>query len=68
VDDKPLMILGLLVEITRGKIGKWQEDKLSIRAPKNKKILEENVLPIVEYLYNEGFISDRRIDYEIIYD
>lgn len=41
----------------------WQDDNIYILKPDASK---NEVLDIINYLYNEGFILDRRIDYKIV--
>lgn len=48
----------------------WRSDKVSIFNPyfnqTNISIEDEQIAAIMEYLYNEGFILDRRTPYEVI--
>ena len=47
--------------------GYWENDKILIFDP-YKKIKEADIVYIIQYLYEEGFIQDRRTSYEIIND
>tara|TARA_R100000808_G_C2088603_1_gene109832 strand:- start:497 stop:703 length:207 start_codon:yes stop_codon:yes gene_type:complete len=67
VDTEEVVVSGLLVEIRRDKTGKWQEDQLFIFASEEG-LEDAEVTNIINYLYEEAFIMDRRINYEIIYD
>ncbi len=67
-----IIINGLIVEVYENvpkeqnyAEGDWRGDKIYIYdglgdAP------EEEIDQIIEYLYNEGFILDRRTDYEVL--
>ena len=67
MDTEEIVVSGLLVEIRRDKTGKWQEDELFIFASEEG-LEDAEVANIINYLYEEAFIMDRRINYEIIYD
>ncbi len=67
MDTEEVVVSGLLVEIRRDKTGKWQEDQLFIFASEEG-LEDAEVTNIINYLYEEAFIMDRRINYEIIYD
>lgn len=67
MDTEEIVVSGLLVEIRRDKTGKWQEDQLFIFASEEG-LEDAEVANIINYLYEEAFIMDRRINYEIIYD
>lgn len=43
----------------------WKETKIYIYDPQVE-VSEEESMIIIEYLYNEGFIQDRRIPYELV--
>ena len=45
--------------------GYWENDKILIFDP-YKKIKKVDIVYIIQYLYEEGFIQDRRTQYEII--
>ena len=65
MDTEEIVVSGLLVEIRRDKTGKWQEDQLFIFASEEG-LEDAEVANIINYLYEEAFIMDRRINYEII--
>ena len=45
----------------------WKGDKVSIfNHYEGRDIEEKEIAPIMEYLYHEGFILDRRTEYEVI--
>ena len=46
-------------------IKSWENNGIFICDPKNN-IKKSQIITIVEYLYEEGFINDRRTPYEIL--
>lgn len=54
-----------MVEIHYNPEGDWQADKIYIYDPQVK-ITEEEIYNIIDYIYSEGFIEDRRTPYEIV--
>ena len=44
--------------------GYWKNDKILIYDP-CKRIKDSDIIYIIEYLYCEGFVQDRRTPYEI---
>ena len=53
------------VKISRHDSGRWTDDKVLIYE-KNITITETLVSSIIQYLYDEGYIVDRRTKYEIV--
>ena len=45
----------------------WENNGVFICDP-NKNIKEPEIINIIEYLYEEGFIDDRRTPYEVLTD
>ncbi len=66
MDKEKVTIRGLSVEINYDKTGKWKRDRLLFSSSESCFISEEAIQIAIEYLYQEGFIVDRRIKYEII--
>ena len=64
--DDYLNVLGLSVIICYDKTGDWERDKVLLCEHSNQTIEEDEVLHVIQYLYDEGFIVDRKISYEII--
>ena len=64
-------VQGFIVEIIRPTnicypgLGFWRLDKIKIHSP-HLIISEKQTQNIIEYLYSEGFIQDRRTTYEIV--
>lgn len=57
-----LVINSISILLNTNEDGAWMEDSLIIL---NKDSTEEEIANIINYLYEEGFIWDRRIKYEI---
>ena len=53
------------VKISLHDSGRWTDDKVLIYE-KNITITETLVSSIIQYLYDEGYIVDRRTKYEIV--
>ena len=53
------------VKVSLHESGKWTDDKVLIYE-KKATITEALILSIIQYLYDEGYIVDRRTNYEII--
>ena len=64
--DEYLNVLGLSVIICYDKTGNWKRDKVVLCGHPDQIIEEDEALHTIQYLYDEGFIVDRRISYEII--
>lgn len=60
-----ISIYGADVCIEYGNDGVWQDDYLYIYAP-GSTVSDENVSRIIEYVYSEGFIQDRRIEWILL--
>ena len=45
--------------------GFWMQEKIMIHDPKDS-ISETKIKNIIQYLYDEGFILDRRTPYEVV--
>ena len=60
--QQDLVINNISVLLNTDESGAWMEDSLIIL---NKDSTEEEIANIINYLYEEGFIWDRRIKYEI---
>tara|TARA_Y100000593_G_C4296618_1_gene331008 strand:- start:870 stop:1061 length:192 start_codon:yes stop_codon:yes gene_type:complete len=60
--QQDLVINNVSVLLNTDESGAWMKDSLIIL---KKDSTEEEVLNIINYLYEEGFIWDRRIKYEI---
>ena len=56
---------GLPIEIKKSKSGFWQDDLVIIHDPLGGQITEDEVLVLIEYLYEEGFIEDRKTPHQI---
>jgi hypothetical protein len=66
-----IVINGLLVEIKQEPSikypnGHWKRKKIYIHDVAESDLIDSEVVAIIEYLYAEGFIEDRRTDYKII--
>jgi hypothetical protein len=59
-------VLGFNVVICYDKMGNWKRDKIIFRQDTNQTIEEREALSVIQYLYDEGFIVDRRIQYQIL--
>lgn len=57
-----LNVRGLGVIICYDKAGYWKRDKVVFPTGTE----EQQALDIIQYLYDEGFLVDRRISYEIV--
>ena len=62
MNQQDLIINNTSVVLNTGEEGRWMEDNLIIL--KND-ASEEDISSIINYLYDEGFIQDRRIEYKI---
>jgi len=62
MNQQDLIINNTSVVLNTGEEGRWMEDNLIIL--KND-ASEEDISFIINYLYDEGFIQDRRIEYKI---
>ena len=60
--QQDLVINNISVLLNTDESGAWMEASLIIL---NKDSTEEEIANIINYLYEEGFIWDRRIKYEI---
>lgn len=60
--QQDLVINNISVLLNTDESGDWMEDSLIIL---KKDSTEEEAMNIINYLYEEGFIWDRRIKYEI---
>ena len=58
-----LVVNKIPVVINTDESGVWIEDSLLILKPDAS---EEEIRDIINYLYEEGFILDRRIQYKIV--
>jgi hypothetical protein len=45
--------------------GYWKNKTVCIYDP-NQKIERDNIFNIIQYMYDEGFLEDRRTEYEVI--
>ena len=45
--------------------GYWKSKRIYIYDPKQK-IETKDIFKIIQYLYDEGFLEDRRTEYEVI--
>ena len=66
-----IIINGLLIEIKQEPNikypdGYWKRKKILIHDVIESGLEEEEVAAIIQYLYDEGFIDDRRMEYKII--
>ena len=69
--SKDIVINGLLIEIKQEPsikypAGHWKRKKIFIHDVVDSQLADQEVIAIIEYLYEEGFIEDRRTDYEIL--
>lgn len=60
--QQDLVINNISILLNTNEDGAWVEDSLVIL---KKDSTEKEVMNIINYLYDEGFIVDRRIKYEI---
>jgi len=60
--QRDLVINNISIILNTDEDGAWTKDNLIIL---KKDSTEEEVANIISYLYDEGFIWDRRINYEI---
>ena len=60
--QQDLVINNISVLLNTDESGAWMEDSLIIL---KKDSTEEEIINIINYLYEEGFIWDRRIKYEV---
>jgi hypothetical protein len=60
--QQDLVINNISIILNTDEDGSWTNDNLIIL---KKDSTEEEVANIISYLYDEGFIWDRRINYEI---
>ena len=56
---------GNLVKVFPCKDGNWRHDTIFIYNTDNKSIKDAKINKIIQYLYDEGYIKDRRTKYEI---
>jgi len=61
-----IVINGLLIEIKANGVDHWTNKKILIHDVIDSGLNPDEVAAIVSYLYEEGFIEDRRIEYEIL--
>ena len=61
-----IVINGLLVEIENEGDNHWRNKKILIHDVIDSGLEGKEVAAIVAYLYDEGFIEDRRIEFEVI--
>ena len=61
-----ITVNGLLVEIKTNGKEHWTNKKILIHDVIDSGLNEDEVAAIVCYLYDEGFIEDRRIEYEVL--
>ena len=59
-------VLGFKVVICYDKRGNWKRDKIIFRQDPDQTIEEREALSVIQYLYDEGFIVDRRIEYQVL--
>ncbi len=59
-------VLGFKVVICYDKMGNWKRDKIIFRQDADQTIEEREALSVIQYLYDEGFIVDRRIEYQVL--
>jgi len=69
--NEDIIINGLLIEIKQEPsikypAGHWKRKKIYIHDVIESGLRDSEVISIIEYLYEEGFIEDRRTDYEIL--
>ena len=60
-----IILNGLQVEIFFDKTGDWKKDKVYIYDCKEA-LTDEEAIRMICYLYDEGFIMDRRIEFVIV--
>ena len=60
-----LAINGVVVEIHYDKTGNWKKDKVYIYDC-TEELLDEESDSMIEYLYEEGFIMDRRTEKTVV--
>lgn len=60
--QQDFIINGVSVVLNKNEEGFWQKDNLIFL---KQDITEQEIKPIINYLFEEGIIVDRRIDYEI---
>ena len=60
--QQDLIINNISIVLNTDESGAWMKDSLTIL---KKDSTEEEVANIISYLFEEGFIWDRRIEYEI---
>ena len=61
-----IVINGLTIEIKEGDDSYWKNKKILIYDVSESNLNDKEVGAIVSYLYEEGFIEDRRTEFEII--
>jgi hypothetical protein len=49
-------------------MGNWKRDKVVLYQHPDQTIGDREARSVIQYLYDEGFIVDRRVDYEILND
>jgi hypothetical protein len=64
-DIEKLVLKGILVEIHYDKTGRWTQDKVYIYDC-TEELPEEEANTLMDYLYQEGFLMDRRTKMTIV--
>jgi len=65
MDIDKLILNGISVEVHHDKTGSWKKDKIYIYDC-TEELPEEEAQRMVDYLYQEGFIMDRRTEMTIV--
>ena len=66
--DEHIDVLGFSIAICYDKTGNWKRDKVILYQHPDQLIEERDALNVIQYLYNEGFIVDRRVAYQVLTD
>ena len=64
--DEHIDVLGFSIAICYDKTGNCKRDKVILYQHPDQMIEERDALNVIQYLYNEGFIVDRRVDYQVL--
>jgi hypothetical protein len=61
-------VRGFSAVIRYDEMGNWKRDKVVLYQHPDQTIGDREARSVIQYLYDEGFIVDRRVDYEILND
>jgi hypothetical protein len=66
--DEYIDVLGFSIVICYDEMGNWKRDKVIFYQHPDQTIGEREALNVIQYLYSEGFIVDRRVAYQVLTD